>query len=165
MTWSPFFTEVTPGPTSTTIPAPSCPRIAGNRPSGSAPERVNSSVWQIPVALISTSTSPAFGPSRRTFSIVSGAPALCATAARTSKLACGLRAVVAREHGSLGFLVHLGLESVAILEGDRLLRRRACADLVHQPLHVAELRRVLAEDVRYQPRPAPERHVHDRVGV
>src|SRR5213080_3983798 len=48
MTWSPFFTEVTPGPTSTTIPAPSCPRIAGNRPSGSPPERVNSSVWHTP---------------------------------------------------------------------------------------------------------------------
>ncbi len=34
MTWSPFFTEVTPGPTSTTTPAPSWPRIAGNSPSG-----------------------------------------------------------------------------------------------------------------------------------
>ncbi len=65
-----------PGPTSTTIPAPSWPRIAGKRPSGSAPERVNSSVWQIPVALISTSTSPAFGPASCTVSIVSGAPAL-----------------------------------------------------------------------------------------
>src|SRR6476469_4495717 len=71
---------------STTTPAPSWPRIAGNNPSGSAPERVNSSVWQIPVALISTSTSPAFGPSSRTVSTVSGAPALCATAARTSIL-------------------------------------------------------------------------------
>src|SRR5207244_11346712 len=66
MTWSPFFTEVTPGPTSTTIPAPSCPRIAGNRPSGSPPERVNSSVWHTPVALSSTSTSPLLGPSRST---------------------------------------------------------------------------------------------------
>ena len=27
-------------------------------PSGSAPDRVNSSVWQMPVALISTRTSP-----------------------------------------------------------------------------------------------------------
>src|SRR4029453_9340384 len=66
------------------MPAPSWPRIAGNRPSGSAPERVNSSVWQMPVALISTSTSPAFGPASWTVSIVKGAPALCATAARTS---------------------------------------------------------------------------------
>jgi hypothetical protein len=46
------------------------------QPSGSAPERVNSSVWQMPVALISTSTSPAFG----TFEVHrlngEGAPAL-----------------------------------------------------------------------------------------
>ena len=31
--------------------------MAGNIPSGSAPDRVNSSVWQIPLALISTKTS------------------------------------------------------------------------------------------------------------
>src|ERR1051325_566468 len=60
MTWSPFLTEVTPGPTSTTTPAPSWPRIAGNSPSGSAPDSVNSSVWQMPVALISTMSSKAF---------------------------------------------------------------------------------------------------------
>src|SRR3954466_6583588 len=155
MTWSSRRSVVTPGPTSTTTPAPSCPRMAGNRPSGSAPDSVNWSVWQMPVALISTSTSPAFGPSSRTVSILSGAPALCATAARTSKLARGLRAIVAREHGALGLVVVLGLEGVAVLQGDRLLRRRARADLVHQPLDVDELRRVLAEDVRHQPRPAP----------
>src|SRR5262245_41248287 len=84
MTWSPVRTEVTPGPTSTTMPAPSCPRIAGKRPSGSAPERVNSSVWQTPVALISTSTSPAFGPSSVTVVTSSGLPFSNATAARTS---------------------------------------------------------------------------------
>src|SRR6185503_19556254 len=83
MTWSPFLTLVPPAPTSTTMPAPSWPRIAGNRPSGSAPDRVNSSVWQMPVALSSTRTSPAFGPSRSTVSMASGAPALCATAALT----------------------------------------------------------------------------------
>src|SRR3982751_5066973 len=82
MTWSPFWTDVTPGPTSTTIPAPSWPKITGNRPSGSAPERGNSSVWQTPVALISTSTSPALGPSRSTSSITSRWPAAYATAAR-----------------------------------------------------------------------------------
>src|SRR5437762_3127094 len=84
MTWSSFFSVVTPGPASTTTPAPSWPRIAGNRPSGSDPERVNSSVWQMPVALISTSTSPAFGPCNCTVSMLRGAPALWATAARTS---------------------------------------------------------------------------------
>jgi hypothetical protein len=47
-------------------PAPSWPRIAGNRPSGSSPDKVNQSVWQMPVALTSTSTSPARGPSRST---------------------------------------------------------------------------------------------------
>jgi hypothetical protein len=84
MTWSPFFTEVTPGPTSTTMPAPSWPRMAGNRPSGSAPDSVKSSVWQMPVALTSTSTSPAFGPSSCTVMTSSGLPACTATAARTS---------------------------------------------------------------------------------
>src|SRR5471032_932192 len=64
------------------MPAPSCPRIAGNRPSGSATDNVNWSVWQMPVALISTSTSPAFGPSRSTVSMLKGAPAFQATAAR-----------------------------------------------------------------------------------
>src|SRR4051794_1555689 len=38
----------------------------------------------MPVALISTSTSPAFGPSRRTASTDRGCPALWATAARVS---------------------------------------------------------------------------------
>src|SRR5450830_1933729 len=51
MTWSPFFSVVTPGPTSTTMPAPSWPRMAGKSPSGSAPESVYSSVWQMPVGL------------------------------------------------------------------------------------------------------------------
>ena len=31
MTWSPFLSVVTPGPTSTTTPAPSWPKITGNR--------------------------------------------------------------------------------------------------------------------------------------
>src|ERR1700733_12860418 len=58
--------------------------MAGNRPSGSAPERVNSSVWQMPVALISTSTSPARGPSSCTVVTSRGLPGPNATAARTS---------------------------------------------------------------------------------
>src|SRR5690242_326814 len=58
--------------------------MAGNKPSGSAPERVNSSVWQMPVALISTITSPALGPSSLTVVTSSGLPAWTATAARTS---------------------------------------------------------------------------------
>src|SRR5438477_7591693 len=98
MTWSPFFTVVTPAPTSTTMPAPSWPRMAGKSPSGSAPERVNSSVWQMPVALISTSTSPAFGPASCTFSMASGLPASHATAARTS---IASSSVAARQHAGV----------------------------------------------------------------
>src|SRR5688500_11648603 len=64
------------------MPAPSCPKIAGNRPSGSAPERVNSSVWHTPDALISTSTSPSRGPSRSRVITSRGLPAARATAAR-----------------------------------------------------------------------------------
>ncbi len=48
--------------------------------------RVNSSVWQIPVALISTITSPALGPSSLTVATSSGLPASKATAALTSML-------------------------------------------------------------------------------
>src|SRR3954462_8925705 len=82
MTWSPGFRLVTPAPTSSTTPAPSWPRIEGNRPSGSAPDRVKASVWQMPVARISTSTSPALGPSRSSSTISSGFLASKATAAR-----------------------------------------------------------------------------------
>src|SRR6185295_8632159 len=87
ITWSPFFSDTMPGPTSTTTPAPSWPKITGNSPSGSPPERVNSSVWQTPDALISTSTSPNFGPSRSTVSISSFSPALKQTAALVFTLA------------------------------------------------------------------------------
>lgn len=40
-----------------------------------APERVKSSVWQMPVALTSINTSPAFGPSSCTVITSSGFPA------------------------------------------------------------------------------------------
>ena len=49
---------------------------AGNRPSGSEPDSVYSSVWQMPVALISTSTSPSLGPSRSIVSSTKGDLAL-----------------------------------------------------------------------------------------
>ena len=58
--------------------------MAGKSPSGSSPERVKASVWQTPVALTSTSTSPALGPSSCTVSMLSGFPAPVASAARTS---------------------------------------------------------------------------------
>src|SRR5690606_15140118 len=82
MTWSPGFTEVTPSPTSTTMPAPSWPSTTGNRPSGSSPDRVNASVWQTPVWVIVTSTSPFFGGATSISTICSGWPGPKATAAR-----------------------------------------------------------------------------------
>src|ERR1700722_7835236 len=69
--------------------------MTGKRPSGSAPERVNSSVWHTPLALISTRTSPSLGPARSTVTISSGLPAAYAIAAfafmvdPTSKISIG----------------------------------------------------------------------------
>src|SRR5690606_14844524 len=82
MTWSPGLTLVTPSPTSTTTPAPSWPRTAGKTPSGSSPESVKASVWQTPVCVIFTRTSPLRGGSTSISTISSGFPASNATAAR-----------------------------------------------------------------------------------
>lgn len=78
----PGLTLVTPSPTLSTVPPPSCPRITGNFPSESLPLRVWLSVWQTPVAIILMRTSPALGGATSTVSIVSGLPASQATAAR-----------------------------------------------------------------------------------
>src|SRR5574343_2040661 len=82
MTWSPGLTLVTPSPTSTTMPAPAWPSATGNRPSGSSPLRVKASVWQTPVWVMRTSTSPFFGGATSISTICSGWPAAKATAAR-----------------------------------------------------------------------------------
>src|SRR3974390_1144135 len=109
MTWSPFFTEVTPGPTSTTMPAHSWPKITGNRPSGSAPERVNSSVWHTPEARIPTMTPPASGPSRSTVTTSSGLPAAYEIAAFDFMRA--LRAGVGGESNHIRRLRFIGVLS------------------------------------------------------
>src|SRR5581483_1503722 len=62
MTWSPTFGLVTPGPTASTTPAPSWPGTNGTG-TGRLPRSTERSVWQIPVATIRTSTSPALGSS------------------------------------------------------------------------------------------------------
>ena len=49
MKWSPGLVRVTPGPTFSTIPAPSCPRIMGNGIGRSACIMLRS-VWQTPLA-------------------------------------------------------------------------------------------------------------------
>src|SRR5690606_32129977 len=82
ITWSPGATLVTPSPTSTTTPAPSWPSTTGNRPSGSAPDRVKASVWHSAVWVIFTSTSPLRGGSTSISTICSGWSGSKATAAR-----------------------------------------------------------------------------------
>src|SRR6185369_12173717 len=110
-------------------------RIEGKSPSGSAPERVNSSVWHTPVALISTSTSPARGPASWTVSMERGAPAFRATAARTS--ICILPAEGAAFDAAVG---RIGL--VFVLRSAILLRftkkSRGDRQLMNRPkLHIS----------------------------
>ena len=57
ITWSPGATFVTPSPTSTTTPAPSCPGTAGIG-CRSAPRTMDRSEWQTPVAASRTRTCP-----------------------------------------------------------------------------------------------------------
>jgi len=56
-TWSPSSSPVTPGPTLTTVPAPSCPPSTGNA-TGVAPVTRCSSEWHSPEAASWTVTSP-----------------------------------------------------------------------------------------------------------
>ena len=74
MTWSPGCTDVTPGPTSSTTPDPSCPRMIGvgmNR----SPFMTCKSLWHTPPAYNRTSTSPACGGATSTSSNRRGVPA------------------------------------------------------------------------------------------
>src|SRR3954453_19699647 len=83
-TWWPSDRPVTPGPISTTSPAPSCPRTLGTA-TGIVPFMADRSEWQTPVALMRTRTLPAptgvVVTSSRTSSLSS--PTLCSTAAFT----------------------------------------------------------------------------------
>ena len=108
-------------PTSSTTPQPSWPRMQGNRPSGSSPDRVKTSVWQRLVVTIRTSTSPSLGPSRSTSSISKGRFGSQAIAARVfmrvllvlhvnaiaaatgAARSCGCLAVVARSAAAVDF--------------------------------------------------------------
>ena len=55
-TWSPTFVRVTPGPTDSTMPAPSWPPTTGIR-IGASPFWMWSSEWHMPAAIIRTRTS------------------------------------------------------------------------------------------------------------
>ena len=72
-TASPSFTAVTPGPTASTIPAPSCPRTTGVG-YGIEPSITLRSEWQSPAALIATRTSPTPGSLTRTTSMATRRP-------------------------------------------------------------------------------------------
>lgn len=61
-TWSPGPTWVTPTPTASTTPAPSCPSTTGTG-KGIVPSTTDRSLWQSPAAEIATCTSP--GPGSR----------------------------------------------------------------------------------------------------
>src|SRR5580704_3709294 len=145
MTWSPFLSEVTPAPVSTTMPAPSCPRIAGNSPSGSAPDSVNASVWQTPVALISTSASPARGPSRSTVVTSSVSPALFAIAALTFTR-CFVLSFAAQHNCAVGYRrlaalrQHLEVDDLGAI-AQRLARERANGDVRRHQHHAGEAAR------------------------
>ena len=84
-TRSPCFRSVTSLPTSSTTPAPSCPRTTGSSV-GWIPWATWRSEWQTPLAAIRTSTSPAFGGSSSSSSTTSGSP----NARRTAALMCSL---------------------------------------------------------------------------
>jgi hypothetical protein len=62
ITRSPGARPVTPGPASSTIPAPSCPPMIGTAV-GRSPVTTCSSEWQMPLPPTAMRTSPAFGGS------------------------------------------------------------------------------------------------------
>ena len=70
-TWSPGDSQLTPSPTSSTTPAPSCPPMIGGG-NGRSPVTTCSSLWHIPEAAILTSTSPALGGSSSMSSTLQG---------------------------------------------------------------------------------------------
>ena len=85
MTWSPFLTLVTPGPSSATMPAASWPSTIGSG-SGQSPFMMCQSLMHTPAAFTCTRTSPAFGPSCSRSRICSGLLTSVRTAARMDVL-------------------------------------------------------------------------------
>src|SRR3989338_8677711 len=89
MMWSPGLTLTTPAPTSSTMPAASCPRTMGSG-SCQSPFMMCQSLWQTPAALTRTRASPACGPCCWTSTTSSGVLALYRTAAFMATLLCAL---------------------------------------------------------------------------
>jgi len=80
-TWSPGWTSLTPGPTFSTMPAPSCPTTMGKR-TGASPLAKCQSERHSPVATSLSSTSPSFGSSTSISSLENERVGLYKTAAR-----------------------------------------------------------------------------------
>ena len=84
-TWSPTATRVTPSPTASTMPAPSCPPTTGNRICAS-PFWMWSSEWHSPAAMNLIRTSLARGSSSSSSVISHGRPGSRQIAARVVML-------------------------------------------------------------------------------
>src|SRR5690606_4338270 len=128
------------------MPAPSWPSTTGNRPSGSSPDKVKASVWQTPVWVIFTSTSPALGGATSISTICRGWPGPKATAARdfmawtpgwcdcgrpAAGRAGGLFQVGTDQRG------HLGNAGVALRAGAGRLAELFADVRLHHPRHQA----------------------------
>ena len=97
MTCCPGRTDVTPGPTFSTVPAPSCPRTTG-RAMGASPCMKWRSLRQMPAAPTFTRTSQALGSSSSRSSMTNGVLGSYNTAALTigKRLLQRLRILVSR---------------------------------------------------------------------
>src|SRR5688572_29791192 len=82
MTWSPGASPTTPAPSASTTPAPSSPSTMGTGTPCQLPSAACRQLWQTPLAVMRTSTSPARGASSSTSSTRSGLPCSKRTDAR-----------------------------------------------------------------------------------
>src|SRR5262245_14934202 len=134
MTWSPALTLVTPGPTSSTMPAASWPRTIG-RGGVQSPFMMCQSLWQMPAAFTFTRASPACGPCWTRSTTWSGVLALNSTAAFT---ALSLHGLARRSEGwgegrrSCGNRADLDLHGGR--HGDRAVQRSALLPGIDQVL-------------------------------
>src|SRR5260221_4439913 len=70
------------------------------------------------------------------------------------------------EHEVARLVVHFGLEGELVLQRDCPRRSRSCRYLVDQPLYIGKFGvELFAEHEWREPRPTPERHIDDPVGI
>src|SRR5260370_16834897 len=70
------------------------------------------------------------------------------------------------EHEVARLVVHFGLEGELVLQRDCPRRSRSCRYLIDQPLYIGKFGvDLFAEHEWREPRPTPERHIDDRVGI